>query len=95
MPKRFTVGPLGEHDDHWLTIWAALTGKNKTHLATALIGLRVRERKEMLRDMLAHSAILRGMTPEALFTAILNEPQYLQQNPILEGQENHHEGEPS
>jgi hypothetical protein len=81
MPKRFTIGPLGEHDDHWLTVWAALIGKSKTNLAAALIGLRVREKKEMLQDMLEYSARLRGMTPESLFNALLSNPNYLEQNP--------------
>ncbi|WAL60868.1 hypothetical protein [Thermocoleostomius sinensis] len=87
MPKRFTIGPLGEHDDHWLTVWAALIGKNKTNLATALIGLRVREKKEMLQDMLEYSAQLRGMTPESLFNALLSNPHYLEQHPAPTGDE--------
>ena len=45
MPKRFTIGPLGEHDDHWLAVWSALTGKSKAALATSVIGLRVKQNK--------------------------------------------------
>jgi hypothetical protein len=87
MPKRFAIGPLGEHDDHWLTVWAALTGKSKANLATTLIGLRVREKKTVIQEMLEHCASLRGMTQTELFTAILANPQYLEQQPILEDSE--------
>jgi hypothetical protein len=84
MTKKFMIGPLGEHDDHWLTIWAALTGKSKAYLATALIGLRVREKKTTIQEMLEHCATLRGMSSTALFTAILTNPKYLEQHPIFE-----------
>lgn len=87
MPKRFAIGPLGEHDDHWLTVWAALTGKSKSYLATTLIGLRVREKKEVIQEMLDHCATLRGISQGDLFTALLTNPQYLEQQPIVEDSE--------
>lgn len=85
MPKRFTIGPLGEHDDHWLSVWAALTGKSKAALATAVVGVRVKQNKDTIQELLTHSANLRGMTPEELFSAILANPRYLEENPIAEG----------
>lgn len=85
MPKRFTIGPLGEHDDHWLSVWAALTGKSKAALATAVVGVRVKQNKDTIQELLTHSATLRGMTPEELFSAILANPRFLEENPIAEG----------
>jgi hypothetical protein len=84
MPKRFTIGPLGEHDDHWLSVWAALTGKSKASLATSLVGTRVKQNKQTIQELLEHSAKLRGMTPEELFNAVLANPRYLEDNPIAE-----------
>ncbi|KAM3089879.1 hypothetical protein ACKFKG_31925 [Phormidesmis sp. 146-35] len=88
MPKRFTIGPLGEHDDHWLSVWAALTGKSKAALATAVVGVRVKQAKEKIQEMLEHSAKLRGVTPDELFSSILVNPRYLEDNPIAEEEEN-------
>ena len=84
MPKRFTIGPLGEHDDHWLTAWAALTGKSKAALATAVIGVRVKQHKDTIQQMLEHSAKLRGMTPDELLNALVANPRYLEETPIAE-----------
>jgi hypothetical protein len=85
MPKRFTIGPLGEHDDHWLSVWAALTGKSKAALATAVVGVRVKQHKDVIKELLEHSAKLRGMSADELFSAILANPRYLEDNPIAEG----------
>jgi hypothetical protein len=84
MPKRFTIGPLGEHDDHWLSVWAALTGKSKAALATSVIGVRVKQYKPTIQELLGHSAHLRGMTPDELFSALLESPRFLEENPIAE-----------
>ncbi|NJP09967.1 MAG: hypothetical protein HC866_11190 [Leptolyngbyaceae cyanobacterium RU_5_1] len=85
MPKRLTIGPLGEHDDHWLTLWAALTGKSKASLATAVVGVRVKQHKATIQELLEHSAKLRGMTSEDLFNALIANPRYLEENPIADG----------
>jgi hypothetical protein len=87
MPKRFTIGPLGEHDDHWLSVWAALTGKSKAALATSVVASRVKQYKQTIQELLEHSASLRGMTPDELFSAILANSRYLEENPIAEEQE--------
>ena len=84
MPKRFTIGPLGEHDDHWLAVWSALTGKSKAALATSVIGLRVKQNKETVQELLEYSARLRGISAEELFEAILSNPRFLEDNPIPE-----------
>ena len=84
MPKRFTIGPLGEHDDHWLAVWSALTGKSKAALATSVIGLRVKQNKETVRELLDYSAKLRGMSSDDLFEAILSNPRFLEENPVPE-----------
>ena len=84
MPKRFTIGPLGEHDDHWLAVWSALTGKSKAALATSVIGLRVKQNKETVRELLEYSAKLRGMSADELFDALLANPRFLEDNPIPE-----------
>jgi len=70
MPKRFTIGPLGFHDDQWLNAWAWLTGRTKATQATQLIGFRIRERKSAIQDMLTFTAEKLGVTPDDLFTAI-------------------------
>ncbi|MCG8368224.1 MAG: hypothetical protein MJA27_33445 [Pseudanabaenales cyanobacterium] len=84
MPKRFTIGPLGEHDDHWLAVWSALTGKSKAALATSVIGLRVKQNKDTIQELLEYSAKLRGISADQLFDAILSNPRYLEENPIPE-----------
>lgn len=90
MPKRFTIGPLGEHDDHWLSVWAALTGKSKAALATSVVAARVKQYKQTIQEMLEHSASLRGMTSAQLFNAVLANPNYLEENPIAEAAEDDH-----
>ncbi|MBD3881463.1 hypothetical protein IFO70_06830 [Phormidium tenue FACHB-886] len=87
MPKRFTIGPLGEHDDHWLAVWAALTGRSKAALATSIVGIQVNQYKETIRELLEHSARLRGVTSDELFSAILVNPRYLEENSIVEEEE--------
>ncbi|WAL60869.1 hypothetical protein [Thermocoleostomius sinensis] len=87
MPKRFTIGPLGEHDDHWLTVWAALIGKSKAALATSIVGLRVKQNKESILELLEYSAKHRGMTADELFNALLTNPRFLEDNPIAESDE--------
>ncbi|MEO0867328.1 MAG: hypothetical protein AAFY17_02545 [Cyanobacteria bacterium J06642_11] len=84
MPKRFTIGPLGEHDDQWLQVWALLTGKSKAALATSIIGLRVKQNKTTIDELLNHSAAMRGMEPDELFRALLANPKYLEENPVDE-----------
>lgn len=84
MPKRFTIGPLGEYDDHWLSVWAALAGKSKAALATSLVAGRVRQYKQTIQELLEHSASLRGMTSDELFSAVLANSRYLEENPIAE-----------
>ncbi|NJO43281.1 MAG: hypothetical protein HC769_23720 [Cyanobacteria bacterium CRU_2_1] len=97
MPKRFTIGPLGEHDDHWLSVWAALTGKSKASLATAVVGIRVKQNKATIQELLEYSAKLRGMSPDDLFNAILANPRFLEENPIAEedGDEEYSSNQPT
>ena len=80
----FTIGPLGEHDDHWLAVWSALTGKSKAALATSVIGLRVKQNKDTIQELLEYSAKLRGISADDLFDAILANPRYLEDNPVPE-----------
>ncbi|PSB64496.1 hypothetical protein C7B61_12155 [filamentous cyanobacterium CCP1] len=87
MPKRFTIGPLGEHDDHWLSVWSALAGKSKAALATSVVAGRVKQHKQMIQELLEHSAKLRGMTADELFNAILTNSRYLEENPIAEDEQ--------
>jgi hypothetical protein len=72
MPKRFTIGPLGFHDDQWLTAWAWLTGRTKATQASQLLSFRVRERKGIIQDMLDFTAGKLGVTPDELFDRIQN-----------------------
>jgi hypothetical protein len=72
MAKRFPVGPLGEHDNDWLTVWAWLNNRSKSAQVAALIGFRIRERKSDIQEMLEYVAKKRGVTPEQLFKSILD-----------------------
>jgi hypothetical protein len=72
MPKRFTIGPLGFHDDQWLNAWSWLTGRTKASQATLLLSFRVRERKSLIEEMLGFTADKLGITPDELFDAIQN-----------------------
>ncbi len=82
MPKRFQVGPLGEHDDEWLTAWAALTGRSKSDQATMVLAFRIRDRKQSIQELLEHSAKRRGMEPDELFDLLIRNPKWLKENPI-------------
>jgi len=72
MPKRFPVGPLGEHDNNWLTVWAWLNNRSKSAQVAALISFRIRERKSDIQEMLEYVAKKRGITPKQLFKSILD-----------------------
>lgn len=71
MPKRFWVGPLGVHDDDWLTIWAFLNNRSKSAQAAGLISFRIRERKAAIEEMLNYTAERMGIEPEELRRQIL------------------------
>jgi hypothetical protein len=72
MPKRFPIGPLSEHDDDWLTVWAWLNTRSKSAQVADLISYGIRERKAEIDDALAYIAKKRGITPEDLFQRILD-----------------------
>ncbi|QSJ17176.1 hypothetical protein JYQ62_37000 [Nostoc sp. UHCC 0702] len=72
MPKRFPIGPLGEHDDDWLTIWAWLNNRSKSVQAALLIGFGIAEKKPEIERMLEYMAKKRGVTPDELFKSILD-----------------------
>lgn len=72
MPKRFPVGPLGEHDNDWLTVWAWLNNRSKSAQAAAIISFRIRERKAEIAEMLEYVAKKRGVTADELFKSVLN-----------------------
>jgi len=72
MPKRFTIGPLGFHDDQWLNAWSWLTGRTKATQSTQLLGFRIRERKSIIQDLLNFTAEKLGVTPDELFDRIQN-----------------------
>ncbi|MBW4657662.1 MAG: hypothetical protein KME15_03235 [Drouetiella hepatica Uher 2000/2452] len=72
MPKRFPIGPLSEHDDDWLTVWAWLNTRSKSAQVADLISYGIRERKAEIDDALAYVAKKRGITPEDLFQRILD-----------------------
>lgn len=71
MPKRFWAGPLGVHDDDWLTIWAWLNNRSKTAQASNLISSRIRERQSQIEDMLRYTAERMGIEPDELRRQIL------------------------
>ncbi len=72
MPKRFWCGPLGQHDDDWLTVWAWLTSRSKSAQASSLLGARIRAMKPEIQDMLRYTAERLGYTPEELMKRILS-----------------------
>ncbi len=72
MPKRFTIGPLGEHDDDWLTVWSWLNGRTKATQATMVLAYRVRDRKSQIQEMLDYVAKKRGISPNELMKQILD-----------------------
>ena len=72
MPKRFWVGPLGVHDDDWLTVWAWLNNRSKNVQASSLLSYRIRERKTSITEMLAYTADRMGLDPDELRRQILS-----------------------
>ena len=82
MPKKLTIGPLGEYTENWLTVWAALLTKNKAILAKEVVGLQVRRHKATIEELLEEAAKFRGMNPNHLFIAILANPQFLEESHI-------------
>ena len=91
MPKQLTIDPLGEYTENWLTVWAALLTKSKAFLAKEVVGLQVRSHKATIQALLVESAKFRGMNPDQLFSAILANPQYLEES--QEHISDHHEDE--
>ncbi|MBE9157872.1 hypothetical protein IQ265_13710 [Nodosilinea sp. LEGE 06152] len=71
MPKRFWVGPLGVHDDDWLTIWAWLNNRSKSAQAGSLISSRIRANQTQIEAMLSYTADRMGLTPDELRRQIL------------------------
>lgn len=72
LPKRFWVGPLGVHDDDWLTVWAWLNNRSKNVQASGLVSYRIRERKEAIKEMLNYTAERMGLEPDELRSQILS-----------------------
>ncbi|MCG8365130.1 MAG: hypothetical protein MJA27_17600 [Pseudanabaenales cyanobacterium] len=85
MPKQLTIGPLGEPNENWLTVWAALLTKSKAILAREVLGLQVRRHKVTIQELLEEAARSRGMHPDDLFSTILTNPQYLAEDEVHEG----------
>lgn len=81
MAKKLTIGPLGEHNENWLIVWAALLTKSKAILAKEVVGLQVRRHKVTIQELLEEAAQFRGMNPEDLFSALLTNPRYLEDCP--------------
>jgi hypothetical protein len=72
MAKRFSVGPLNEHDDDWLTVWAWLNDCSKSAQASSLIGIGINQRKTEIERILEYIAKKREMSPDELFEKILD-----------------------
>ena len=84
MPKQMTIGPLEDHNEKWLTVWAALLTKRKAFLAKELVGLQVRKHKITIQELLEEAAQFRGMNPEELFSTLLANPRYLEGDHVHE-----------
>lgn len=72
MPKRFPIGPLGEHDDDWLRILAWLNNTSKSVQAASLISIQIKEKKPEIQEMLDYIAKKRGIPSDELIESILN-----------------------
>ncbi|MGV0024868.1 hypothetical protein [Phormidesmis priestleyi] len=72
MAKRFPVGPLSEHDDDWLTVWAWLANRSKSAQAGSLVSIGINEKKTEIERILEYVAKKRGMSPDELFEKILD-----------------------
>ena len=70
-PKRFWAGPLGEHDDDWLAIWAWLVNRSKAAQATSILAFRIRTEKPKIKELLEYSAQKRGLSPDELMQLII------------------------
>ena len=72
MPKRFWSGPLGVHDDDWLTVWAFLNNRSKSAQATSLLAARIRACKPQIEEMLSYTAKRLGLETDELLRQILD-----------------------
>lgn len=72
MSKRFWVGPLGKHDDDWLTVWAWLNNRSKNQQASSVISARIRSNKSEIVEMLQYTAKSLDLTPAQLMAEILD-----------------------
>ena len=81
MSKQLTIEPLGEHDENWLAVWAALLAKRKAFLAKEVLGLQVRKHKLSIQSLLEEAATFRRMNPDELFSLILANPRHLEESP--------------
>ncbi|WP_377962898.1 hypothetical protein [Almyronema epifaneia] len=71
MAKRFWAGPLGQHDDDWLTVWAWLNNRSKSAQASSVLSYRIRTQRKQIEEMLEYTAQRLGIEPDELRLKIL------------------------
>jgi hypothetical protein len=70
--KRFWVGPLGKHDDDWLTVWAWLNNRSKPEQVSLLLSDSLRRDKPEIESVLEYTAKSLNLTAEQLMNQILD-----------------------